>query len=367
MPKAKYEPLLVHMLSLVFVAAFASVQAMGQASGTTPIDKESIASEVRRYYDGVRKISNLHITYKLKHQHVAGAKRFGFSELDVVNGSRGEKYRTEITYKAEGKDKQGSGHRVCTWNGRVGMSMVEDNKHIDIQPHPDTLVFGYRYYFDYLGSADGWALVSKYDKLAPPDKTFWVPLALAEHAVSYQLLANKEKVDGFECHVLERPGHDKLWVDPQRGFMLRRRELYFPNSNQLRERIVARAEQLTEGAWLPRTITRELFGGRDEPKDTHNVVTNRFVLEVKNISTNPLPDSYFLLEVRDGVTVHDKFRAMQYLKLSPKDDPITASLEKAQRILPEKRGHLYLLLGIMACLVANLILARYVHRAWSQC
>ncbi|MHC4402443.1 MAG: hypothetical protein ACYTG0_22490 [Planctomycetota bacterium] len=97
-----------------------------------------------------------------------------------------------------------------------------------------------------------------------------------------------EKVGGTDCVVVEAPGHDKLWLDPKRGFALRRRELW-------REGILWETTechdlaQLVPGVWMPKTVTRTYFGSPAPfklPAEYEGKPYCRTTLRVKTIEAN---------------------------------------------------------------------------------
>lgn len=89
------------------------------------------------------------------------------------------------------------------------------------------------------------------------------PLVLSEVAASqlYRVVRpRQERLDGAWCHVLERPGMDSLWIDPERGFSLIAREARDEKSGHLVERIeMGGHREVKPGLWIPTRIRNTQF------------------------------------------------------------------------------------------------------------
>jgi hypothetical protein len=75
------------------------------------------------------------------------------------------------------------------------------------------------------------------------------------------VLPDQEVVDGACCHVIERPGVDRLWFDPSIGFSLRRRWRYRGNpSVRAVDYELSDYGEVAPGAWFPRRLRRIIYG-----------------------------------------------------------------------------------------------------------
>jgi hypothetical protein len=83
------------------------------------------------------------------------------------------------------------------------------------------------------------------------------PYALSEVAESskYQLQPELVSFADVLCHLLQRPGRDRLWLDANRGGTLLRRELLSPETGELMQEIRCEEHvEATPGVWLPMQI-----------------------------------------------------------------------------------------------------------------
>ena len=113
---------------------------------------------------------------------------------------------------------------------------------------------------------------------------------------NYTVLAMRESIDGVSCHVVERAGWDRLWIDMTRG-VLRKRECFAGRVDDLRVTVSLRDyREVAEGVWLPFEIEREHFGM--DVHTVHSVSRYRVNAEV--------PDSLFQFEPPPGTLIYDR-------------------------------------------------------------
>jgi hypothetical protein len=123
-----------------------------------------------------------------------------------------------------------------------------------------------------------------------------------------------QEENGRPCVVVERPGEEVLWLEPDMGFAVRRWELLDPKSGKLLRRISHR--ELTEaapGLWLPTLSWQELCAPPLSPEPYAGKPLLRQVYRVKWLCANAVPDSMFVMSAEPGVEVHD------WTKLPPRD------------------------------------------------
>ena len=83
----------------------------------------------------------------------------------------------------------------------------------------------------------------------------------------------QELVQGHWRHVLEYSGHDKLWLDCDRGCAILARELIDPKNGLLGQRIEAcDHRQVQSGIWVPFQFRNMLFVADKAKPQTGNVV-----------------------------------------------------------------------------------------------
>jgi hypothetical protein len=104
----------------------------------------------------------------------------------------------------------------------------------------------------------------------------------------------QELVDGRWCHVLERPGLDRLWLDVERGCTLLARESSLKLGGTLVQRIeLGGHRQVAAGVWLPGWMRNIQFdynapteeGRRRAYRDTRHVVIEAWANRETNLPT----------------------------------------------------------------------------------
>jgi hypothetical protein len=307
------------------------------------------------------KIPALSIQYELLYRHIGGARRFGFSKVDGMTIKKGNKLRTNI--KAIIFDNNLKIERVLTHNGEVGMGRMENYPHIYLTGKADPRLYYYRYYDDLMSYPDGSGRAqAELGSIGNPVVDYWIPDALVALEKQYQVLGRQELIDGADCHVLDRGGLDRLWIDAAHGFVVRRRDYYYPGNRALKERTYQRDLEQVGQVWLPRKILREEFGAPDEPASLRNTVCSRKDLAVSEFSTRDVPDDQFLLPIMAGDVVHDQVRFLSYTAFEPGADPFASGTRSAEAVANARVRRVVLLITANILLVLVLVVFFAVRR-----
>jgi hypothetical protein len=100
-------------------------------------------------------------------------------------------------------------------------------------------------------------------KQRPGPKFGELPCALQEVALAkaYSVVRpSQEKVEGHWCHVLERPGEDRLWIDVSRGCCLLAREFCNPKVGSAALRYeLGDHQEVERGIWIPKRISGIIY------------------------------------------------------------------------------------------------------------
>jgi hypothetical protein len=132
------------------------------------------------------------------------------------------------------------------------------------------------------------------------------PLLAALEGGRYQPRPRPETVGGIKCLVLEKPGWDAIWLAPEFGYAVVKRELLWPGTTLVMLRMGnEQFEQLVDGFWLPRRVTWELFGAPSHGKEYEGRVLVRSVVSVTDFVVNKVPDSLFRYEFPSGTMLVD--------------------------------------------------------------
>jgi hypothetical protein len=123
-----------------------------------------------------------------------------------------------------------------------------------------------------------------------------------------RLLPRKEEVDGAWCHVVERPGIDKWWLDSQLGFAPRRREWEMGDGDIVLplHYLLSDYREAAPKIWVPWHLERQVF--KQRPKGAGKTSDReRFALaEVKWVEVNRVRADQFQFEAPPGAVVKDQ-------------------------------------------------------------
>jgi hypothetical protein len=117
-----------------------------------------------------------------------------------------------------------------------------------------------------------------------------------------------ELVDGHQCVVVDWAGELRkvLWLDPSIGYAIRKRELYYANTDLLMWRtMIVDFFAARDGMSWPRKATSEYFAGPDAPARLHNVALVAYDYDVSRLALNNVPDELFELKIPPGIPVVD--------------------------------------------------------------
>jgi hypothetical protein len=155
-------------------------------------------------------------------------------------------------------------------------------------------------YFWYPNSLmrDGMVSLLKVPKIAyllDPEPSKVLPWCLQAHKAEYKVRDQLEEIDGAKCHVVERPGHDMLWVDTQCGFQVRRRTLFQKSGQPLTEFRTTDFREHVAGVWLPTRQLAVAFNFDSDPPEYRGRV--RFVMTNTLLEARfeKLPDEFFVV------------------------------------------------------------------------
>jgi hypothetical protein len=195
---------------------------------------------------------------------------------------------------------------------------------------------------------------------------FGLPKILIENRQHYQLRPTLEQVDDGLCHVLEWPDHDLIYIDANRGFVVRRRKIWFragaPNSEQWNRDLF----EARPGLWLPRSQEEHRYFHLHSPAHFVGKVRRISKTKLLDISFDQLPDSLFAvpMEEDEALLVNDNIRKIQYWRHPEGTDPVKAALSEAFDLHESNTGRLFLLVNaIVVGVIMLLLLVRGTKRA----
>jgi len=174
----------------------------------------------------------------------------------------------------------------------------------------------------------------------------FLPEFLEQNREKYVVHPNTEDVDGFRCWVVEYPGMDKMWIDVEHGFAVRKRIYHFGEGKP--RKFAIRNQEWKEVApdlWLPhkQTVDKYVSILPEDPK-IWDQVTARMYYEVNEILINSVPDELFDVILPVGTHVVDIARDARYTIWDPNVDPFAGPIEQALKV---NRHVKYRALGII--------------------
>jgi hypothetical protein len=160
----------------------------------------------------------------------------------------------------------------------------------------------------------GWWPENDDSPVNPDVREAAMPLRFALELSDYVLNPELEVVDGHRCCVLESPALDRLWLDPQIGYAIRKRETFDPASGVMLRRQLSsefrRYEADVAGRqafWIPLRTRLELRNaGADlsESRGYDIVIEEVRVNEVDNCAFDFTPPPGTLIQDRDSGKVY---------------------------------------------------------------
>ena len=161
----------------------------------------------------------------------------------------------------------------------------------------------------------------------------FLPEFLEKNKSRYVVHPDREDVDGFLCWVVEYPGMDRLWIDVDHGYAVRKR-IYHWGPGKPRKFAVLNQDwkEVTPGLWLPhKQIVDKYASIVSEDSKIWDQVTARMHYEVEEILIDNVPDSLFEVSLPVGTRVIDLVRGTQYTIYDPSTDPFAGPIELASR------------------------------------
>jgi hypothetical protein len=179
----------------------------------------------------------------------------------------------------------------------------------------DPTLDGYGFYFDCLAQPahEGRGLIATFHQrllaiqkgLATPEvgsRPYSIPVALKRG--QYRTIG-MTAIEGSRCLQIEGPG-DRLWLDADHGFALRRRELdWEPNASRQLEIDAQDYAFIRDGIWIPRKIRRRHFAAPIAGKPVPREPRVSFVLQLTAFELGPFSPQHFRVQPEPGTRVSD--------------------------------------------------------------
>ncbi len=196
------------------------------------------------------------------------------------------------------------------------------------------------------------------------DNRWFYPNALRVAESRYRVLPKLEKIDGAWCHVVECPGHDKLWIDPELRYSWRRRE----RSNVVDGKTVLEARfhssdfQNVSGMLVPMDCTIEAFPPAKAPPEFWNRVSAVRTIKVGQIQVNDVSERDFDVSVPAGTVVMSENGS--YRVSGDRSTLLAGLAAEAQPFVPQSSKRMWIvLINVIAMIAVGLYLSYTRFRA----
>jgi hypothetical protein len=198
---------------------------------------------------------------------------------------------------------------------------------------------------------------------------YWLPSALEQGKYSHE---GQAQVDGVRCEILARSdGLDKLWVAPDRGFVVCRREIRDKKTGKIAELVRNKNLRKVAGkSWFPRIQVQEIYSQtyritRDTGKPTYVIEVSVDSVELGNVK-----DAELHIVVPPKSRVEDDIAAVTYVKAGQGEAGLQQAIKLARmrlagavRLKRVRSTTLVLasLFGVLTFLSATICTLRFVR------
>jgi hypothetical protein len=123
---------------------------------------------------------------------------------------------------------------------------------------------------------------------------------------TFAVAPRTEAIDGSECVVIEAIGEQKLWLDPQKGYAVRKREFY-KDGNHTRTIYCRELVEVTPALWLPRQVSLFDLAPKLASAEYRGKALLQTDIRVRQLEANRKDhEALFRLKIPPGIQVIDE-------------------------------------------------------------
>jgi hypothetical protein len=199
-------------------------------------------------------------------------------------------------------------------------------------------------------------------KMPPRESGKLVLAADALKSSRYRLLTGREQIEGESCAVFVNEGGDRIWIAPEKGVCVMRREFRDAHSGELLDRIITeKVDLIAPNLWLPTQFRSQFFFQGGGLNGQPSMAETRVQLIRCLINTN-VPQSTFIAVHRPGsLLVNDHVTQMseegQDL-LADISHFLTAYMHLPKKSMKQYYSCICLLCGLLSGLIAQYLFVR---------
>jgi hypothetical protein len=188
----------------------------------------------------------------------------------------------------------------------------------------------------YIAQSNGADIAKVRESHADDAELPFLPSFLRENKRYYRILPTPAEVDGATCWIVEWPDMDRIWVDPERGFAIPRREYHWGRGKPLKyAHRNSDYREVKPGLWLPFSQSVDRYASIvAEKQSLWGKVASTCDYRLIAVEFDKVPDSLFEVKLPPGTRVLDGARVFAYKVSGNQDtDPFTADIEEARKEL----------------------------------
>jgi hypothetical protein len=346
-------------------AVVAAAAAPAAAGGTPTVDELTAAIRRNREVFFGQKSYRFH--YDLSSEIREGGT-FAYKSFEVTNVRRGSDLHTSVHFprgSLRGEEEMPEHTRELIYYKAAAI----DHQGVltMISPRIFTQHFNHHHYTDYQHLDAYKDLPETAGKVTPFEISQpFLPETIEKSRKSYRVREAPEAVDGASCWVLERPGVDVIWVDPEG--LIRQRLLYW-GKGQPRS-VLTRSldyKPVLAGLKLPMKLVVDHYANPSiDPKELWDKVAYELTIRMKDCEFNNVKDQDFLYTPPVGSIVNDYFRRVQYRVPKEGEKPFQVALSVAELEQTPRTYYLILANGLLFGLILAVVMWRRVRQAYRR-
>jgi hypothetical protein len=347
------------------VAVAAAAPAAAARGGTPTVDE--LTAAIRRNREVFFGQKSYKFRYDLSSEIREGGT-FAYKSFEVTNIRRGSDLHTSVHYPRgalRGEEERSEHTRELIYH--KGAAIDHQGVLTMISPRIFTQHFNHHHYTDYQHLDAYKDLPETSGKVTPFEISQpFLPETVEKSPKSYRVREAPEEVDGASCWVLERPGVDAIWVDPEG--LIRQRLLYW-GKGQPRS-VLTRSldyKQVLPGLKLPMKLVVDHYANPSiDPKELWDKVTYELTIRLEDCEFNGVKDDDFVYKPPVGSIVNDYFRRVQYRVPTEGEKPFEVALSVAELEQTPRSYYLILANGLLFGLILTVVMARRVREAYRR-
>jgi hypothetical protein len=216
------------------------------------------------------------------------------------------RFGEHVHWTADVPPELDTNHHLVYFTGRTLDVFYPFDRYYQISEQNAKSEFSWKVRADlYLQTLGWWPPNDNTDPPNPGGSPLFLHEVLAQS--DCRVLPNQERFNGDWCHVVERPGLEKLWIDPTIGFSLRRRERYARPKSILHTRYeLWDYREVSTEIWIPFGFRRIIYDTRQAAATATPPVRSHAECTVEDVEVNQLSETLFRFTPPPGTLIDNR-------------------------------------------------------------